>query len=204
MPIFVQETLKRRQIMKWFKYAKLVVVCCLAAVLGGCEKDDDYRGYLLSGRWFGDLGMMVDGQPAMGSDLEFIPQDYGGYSQGYGYETDYYRGWRGRIEMVEHYFTWTVWNGIIYLRFDNPDLNCNIRDYSLSADYFEGYMDGVYSSTWFSLRNYDRYWYEYGYWDDGYYYYSRSMDSTGNAGTPPYRTVPHCTRKVNMEEAVGK
>ena len=130
--------------MRWFKYCKFLMVCCLIAVFSGCEEDDDYRGYMLSGRWFGDLGMMVDGQPAIGSDLEFIPQDYGGYTRGYGYETDYYHGWRGRVEIVEHYFTWMVRDGIIYLRFDNPELDCNIRDYSLSPDYFKGYMDGVY------------------------------------------------------------
>lgn len=78
--------------MRWFKYCKFLMVCCLVAVFSGCEEDDDYRGYMLSGRWFGNLGMMVDGQPAIGSDLEFIPQDYGGYTQGYGYETDYYYG----------------------------------------------------------------------------------------------------------------
>lgn len=110
--------------MRWFKYCKFLMVCCLVAVFSGCEEDDDYRGYMLSGRWFGNLGMMVDGQPAIGSDLEFIPQDYGGYTQGYGYETDYYYGWRGRVEIVEHYFTWTVRDGIIYLRFDNPELDC--------------------------------------------------------------------------------
>lgn len=88
--------------MRWFKYCKFLMVCCLIAVFSGCEEDDDYRGYMLSGRWFGDLGMMVDGQPAIGSDLEFIPQDYGGYTRGYGYETDYYHGWRGRVEIVEH------------------------------------------------------------------------------------------------------
>lgn len=76
--------------MRWFKYCKFLMVCCLVAVFSGCEEDDDYRGYMLSGRWFGNLGMMVDGQPAIGSDLEFIPQDYGGYTQGYGYETDYW------------------------------------------------------------------------------------------------------------------
>ena len=108
--------------MRWFKYCKFLMVCCLVAVFSGCEEDDDYRGYMLSGRWFGNLGMMVDGQPAIGSDLEFIPQDYGGYTEGYGYETDYYYGWRGRVEIVEHYFTWTVRDGIIYLHFDNPEL----------------------------------------------------------------------------------
>ena len=89
--------------MRWFKYCKFLMVCCLVAVFSGGEEDDDYRGYMLSGRWFGNLGMMVDGQPAIGSDLEFIPQDYGGYTQGYGYETDYYYGWRGRVEIVELY-----------------------------------------------------------------------------------------------------
>lgn len=58
--------------MRWFKYCKFLMVCCLVAVFSGCEEDDDYRGYMLSGRWFGNLGMMVDGQPAIGSDLEFI------------------------------------------------------------------------------------------------------------------------------------
>lgn len=47
--------------MRWFKYCKFLMVCCLIAVFSGCEEDDDYRGYMLSGRWFGDLGMMVDG-----------------------------------------------------------------------------------------------------------------------------------------------
>lgn len=53
--------------MRWFKYCKFLMVCCLVAVFSGCEEDDDYRGYMLSGRWFGNLGMMVDGQPAIGS-----------------------------------------------------------------------------------------------------------------------------------------
>lgn len=51
--------------MRWFKYCKFLMVCCLVAVFSGCEEDDDYRGYMLSGRWFGNLGMMVDGQPAI-------------------------------------------------------------------------------------------------------------------------------------------
>lgn len=168
------------------------------AVVCGCEDDDDYRGYLLSGRWFGDLGMMVDGQSAIGSDLEFIPQDYGGSSEGYGYETDYYYGWMGRIELVEHYFTWIVQNGIIYLRFDNPELDCNIRDYNLSPDYFNGYMDGVYSSIWFTLRNYERYWNDYGYWSVEYSYGSNRQTMVGDS-IPSYKQIPRFTRTVNME-----
>lgn len=183
--------------MRWFKYCKFLMVCCLIAVFSGCEEDDDYRGYMLSGRWFVDLGMMVDGQPAIGSDLEFIPQDYGGYTRGYGYETDYYHGWRGRVEIVEHYFTWMVRDGIIYLRFDNPELDCNIRDYSLSPDYFKGYMDGVYSSTWFTLRNYERYWNDYGYWSAGYSY-GNGADVRSDS-VQVYKKVPKCVRTVNVD-----
>lgn len=36
--------------MRWFKYCKFLMVCCLVAVFSGCEEDDDYRGYMLSGR----------------------------------------------------------------------------------------------------------------------------------------------------------
>ena len=30
--------------MRWFKYCKFLMVCCLVAVFSGCEEDDDYRG----------------------------------------------------------------------------------------------------------------------------------------------------------------
>lgn len=46
--------------MRWFKYCKFLMVCCLVAVFSGCEEDDDYRGYMLSGRWFGNIGMIMD------------------------------------------------------------------------------------------------------------------------------------------------
>lgn len=179
---------------KWLKYCKFLLVCCVIAVSGGCEEDDDYRGYMLSGRWFGELGMMVDGQPAIGSDLEFVPDDYGGYSEGYGYERDYYYDPWNRVNLIEHYFDWSVWDGIIYLYFDDPGLDCSIRDYRLSSDYFEGYMDGTYSSTRFKLRNYERYWEDYGYW--GSYYSYRSGGR--HADTPIQGETPECTRTVNV------
>lgn len=181
--------------MKWFKYIKVMLLTATVTMFTSCYEEDVYRGQLLSGRWFGDLGMMVDGIPAIGSDLEFIPEGMYG-TQGYGYETDYYRGYRGRIEVIEYYFTWSINNGIIYMRFDNPDLDCSIRDYSLSADYFEGYMDGIYSSSRFSLQNYDRYWYDYGYYADSYFYY-RSIAPNEEETTDTNQT-PRLTRKVNM------
>ena len=94
-------------------------------------------------------------------------------------------------------FTWTVRDGIIYLRFDNPELDCNIRDYSLSPDYFEGYMDGVYSSTWFTLRNYERYWNDYGYWSAGYSY--RNGADVRSDSVQVYKKIPKCVRTVNVD-----
>ena len=92
---------------------------------------------------------------------------------------------------------WTVRDGIIYLRFDNPELDCNIRDYSLSPDYFEGYMDGVYSSTWFTLRNYERYWNDYGYWSAGYSY--RNGADVRSDSVQVYKKIPKCVRTVNVD-----
>lgn len=60
--------------MRWFKYCKFLMVCCLIAVFSGCEEDDDYRGYMLSGRWFGDLGMMVDGNRLLVPTWNLFPR----------------------------------------------------------------------------------------------------------------------------------
>lgn len=122
--------------MRAFNYCKLIVTCCFVALMSSCAEEDEYRAYTVSGRWFGDLGMMVDGQPALGSDIEFIQEGYRA-TWGHGYETDYYRSYRGVVS-VEHYFEWSIDYGIIYLRFDDPALDCNIRDYSVVARLFRG------------------------------------------------------------------
>lgn len=173
----------------------------LVAVLGlmACNEDSD-RGYTLSGRWFGDLGMMVNGRPARGSDIEFIPQSRD-YTAGYGTETDYY-GRYGTMT-VRHRFEWFVSNGVIHLRFDDPNLDCMIRNYSLSDQYFRGYMDGVYETSYFTLRSYGKYWSEYGYWRedydypywDDYYVKGSGRQVSGVAGTDE---TPVCVRRQNL------
>ncbi len=173
----------------------------LLAVLGlsSCDPDSD-RGYMLSGRWFGDLGMMVNGYPARGSDIEFIPQSRD-YTSGYGTEIDYY----GRYGMmtISHRFEWFVSDGVIYLRFDDPALDCMIRNYSLSDQYFRGYMDGAFESSYFTLRSYQKYWHDYGYWDEDYdypywgdYYVKEKTDrqASPRAGTES----PVCVRRHNQ------
>lgn len=140
----------------------------LVAVLGmmSCDPDSD-KGYMLSGKWFGDVGMEINGRPARGSVLDFIPTAYD-YTAGYGYETDYYG--RYGTTTVRHYFDWYVRDGVISLRFDNPDLDCRIWEYSLSSSYFTGYMDGYYSESKFRLKAYSKYWEYDGYWREDYDY----------------------------------
>ncbi len=156
--------------------------------LGGRYDGDSDRGYTLSGRWFGDLGVYVDGQPARGTVLEFVPDD-GTYLYGYGRETDYYYNWAGYLEALEYTFDWEVRDRSIYMYFRNPDLNCRISNYRLSPSYFEGYIDNYGTSTRFYLRNYDLYWPDYGY--GPLYAPTRNMDnvtrSTGDS-------IPVCVR----------
>lgn len=136
------------------------------------DPDDDI-GYTVSGHWFGDLDMYnsYTGERAEGSEIEFRPSGYG-YYRGTGVEIDYYRHSRP----VTNYFDWEVRNRKLYLYFDDPDLDCVIMDYSLSATYFSGYIEGYDGySTRFRLRNYDRYWNDYGY--GGYYYRSATEEA---------------------------
>lgn len=179
--------------MKIYHYLRLISVFCLIGLCLGCD-DDINRGYTISGKWFGDFGMMIDGVPATTSVIEFIP-DYN-YTTGYGYETDYYEG-RFGIMSVDHEFDWMIRDGIIYLRFDDPDLDCNIRDYTLSDDFFSGYLDGVYSSTYFSLRNYC-YWNDIGYWDNNF-----CRDVVKESAVDDRSTIPICIRKQNIQEGEG-
>ncbi len=164
-----------------------------------CEYDpDESIGYDVRGHWFGDLDMWIDDEPAQGSEIEFNPHGWG-YSYGRGTEVDYYR--RGK---VVHYFEYRIRNGVIYLTFDNPDLDCAIVDYRLSYNYFSGYIANYYTlqnDTYFSLRSYDRYWDDYGY---GSYFYSKEeafdMNDTTSVDIPEVVKEPKCIRGVNMNK----
>jgi hypothetical protein len=106
------------------------------------------------------------GERARGSEIEF--KTGWGYDHGTGVEVDYYS-----YHAVTNYFDWRVRNRILYLTFDDPNLNCAIVDYRLTRDYFRGYIadyNTLENLTYFSLRNYDHEWdeYGYGYYDDYY------------------------------------
>lgn len=161
----------------------------------GYDSDSD-RGYTLSGRWFGDLGMTVDGEPAVGTVLEFIPDD-GSYLYGYGTETDYYYNWMNSLDAIQYSFEWEIRDRNIYMYFRNPDLNCRISDYQLSSSYFEGYIENYGYSSRFRLRNYDRYWNDYGY--GSWYVKPRSGDAATRSAND---SIPVCVRVFKNQETV--
>ncbi|MBQ8052144.1 MAG: hypothetical protein IJ197_11340 [Bacteroidaceae bacterium] len=177
----------------------LMLMTCLGFT--SCEMDpDEGIGYDVRGHWFGDLDMWIDGERARGSEIEFMPGGWG-YSYGRGIEVDYY--YRGSIT---HYFDYRIRDGIIYMTFDDPGLDCAIVDYRLSYNYFSGYIADYYTlqnQTHFNLRNYDRYWDDYGY--GGYYYYVKGekfgTDSTATSHEAMPTVQEHkCVRGVNMKK----
>lgn len=196
---------------KWyFNIALVSLVLFMGFSFTSCEMDpDDNIGYDLRGHWFGDLDMYYDGIPARGSDIIFYPEGYG-YHRGTGTQIDYY-GRYGR-ERIIHDFSYQINRGVIYLTFyDEPELDCTISDYGLNAYKFWGRIDGRYSSTNFSLRNYDSDWDRYGY--DGYdydydrryyggYYTKQEIDledlSTRTAEPDSTLSKPKATRGVNQ------
>lgn len=163
---------------------------------GGRYDDDSDRGYTLSGRWFGDFGVYIDGERAYGTVLEFVPDD-ASYLYGYGRETDYYYNWAGYLEALDYTFDWEVRDRSIYMYFRNPDLNCRISNYRLSPSYFQGNVDNYGSSTYFSLRNYDRYWPDYGY--GPLHVQARNMDHITRSRTD---SIPVCVRMFNQDPPV--
>lgn len=160
-------------------------------------------GFEVSGHWYGDLDMYINGTKCYNSEIEFMPQGWG-YSKGRGVEVDYLWSYR-----VTHYFDYEIIGGTIYMYFDDPELDCAIRDYRINDDYFTGYMDGKYESTKFRLKNYEHFWSDYGY--NGYYYTrENTMDdvwndsieiATDSIATDSISTEePRCSRGINTKK----
>ena len=157
-------------------------------ILTSCDEDDQIGSYV-SGHWFGDMDMWIDDERALGSEIEFTTTGWG-YTHGTGIEVDYYH--RGSIT---HYFNWRVRDGIIYMTFDDSNLDCAIVDYNIDQHYFRGYIADSYTlenQTYFNLRNYDRYWNTYGYTR----YSTRSAED--NDSTQVVKGIRGCNRK-NIE-----
>lgn len=189
-----------KKITQNFWMLGIIMTCTFS--LTSCIMDEDQNvGYNVKGHWFGDMDMWIDNEKARGSEVEFIPTGWG-YSHGHGIEVDYY--YRGS---VTHSFDYEIRNGIVYMQFDDPGLDCQIRDYTVGYDYFRGYIADIYGNnqSYFTLRSYDRYWDQYGYDGYGGYIYSREQtmdtDSIENDNVSTRSTTenykPKCVRGVN-------
>lgn len=167
----------------------LIAACSLSS----CMDEDEEIGYHISGHWFGDMDMYYAGERARGSEIEFTRG--WSFDRGTGVEVDYYR--RGS---VTNYFDWVVRDRILYLTFDDPILDCAIVDYTLTYDYFRGYIANpvtLENETYFSLRNYDRYWDTYGYGSNYTPYYA---PATRAAEADTLTTGSRGIRGVNMQK----
>lgn len=170
----------------WMAVLMMVAVAGLAS----CDKDEKI-GYRVQGHWFGDLDMWLGNEKARVSEIEFEPYGWG-YNRGTGWEIDYYR-----YGFMQHEFEYAIRDGIIYMRFDDPALDCAIADYRLTATYFSGYIADYYNLqnlTYFKLRNYDMY------WDDYPYYAKRKDEQADSAQTALPREEVRCYRGVNREK----
>ncbi|MCR4602173.1 MAG: hypothetical protein K5683_01395 [Prevotella sp.] len=186
---------------KIYTYLFMLLMTVTAAMtFTSCETDDQYEAdVLVAGDWQGYLGTYYYDRWGLSGNtyetvIHFCTSGYGATS-GRGYEVDY----DTRSPFYDYAyceFTWSVVNGIITLIYDDSMwYPVYISDYTLSHDYFAGYMnDGTRRDIRFKLANVNfRYWDTYrgyydGYYDDGYYYNdgyyyarTRSADSTAVA-----------------------
>ena len=182
-----------------------ILYATLIIMMGGffftsCDEDSMIGSTLtrVEGRWFGDMDMYVNGQKARGTDIQFTARNLA-CTRGWGVEYDYYG--RYGSYTIRHDFNWEVINGIIYLTYDDPALDCSIRQYSLNSRHFTGWLDGYESSTYFDLYSYDYYWDDYGYagYDYDYYWYD-SYYVKGQDGAAAKDSTVTCSRGVNMKK----
>jgi hypothetical protein len=154
-----------------------LIMMAMAMTFVSCMDDDEYEAYHLEGAWEGDMGVMINGYVADYSTIYFDRDPYR-YASGRGYQVDYFNDrtpWRhyNNSYYIANHVEWKVYNGIISLYYVEDDVYAEIREYSLSDNYFRGYIDFEDgSSSRFSLRkayspnDWDNY-YEWG-WDYGY------------------------------------
>ena len=201
---------------KMYTYLMMVLMLSMATMtFTSCEMDDQYEArILIAGDWQGTLGTYYyDRWGLSGNTYETVIHfcDNGnGATSGRGYEVDY----DTRSPFYDYAyceFSWSIVNGVITLIYDDSVwYPVFINDYSLSHDYFSGYMnDGTRRDIRFKLTNVNyAYWGTYssyynGYYEDdyydGYYYYSR----TRSAGTDSTMTAdPASLPVVNSGKSI--
>ena len=177
------------------KTLMMALMAMLAFSVTSCD-DDDEIAYTLEGTWEGNMyaSAEYDGRvyDASRTEVCFVGDPYR-YSSGTGYWVDYYRDYYwGDYNYLASHIEWEVRNRTIYIYFVEDHQTVEIYDYSLSDNYFTGYIYFGNARHRFSLRhvsspNWNDYYYSgyrdygYGYYD--YYEYSNSAkmdDTTGD------------------------
>lgn len=165
---------------KIYTYIMMVLMATTASMtLTSCETEDQYEAeMLIAGDWQGYLGTYYyDRWGLSGNTYETVIHFGGngyGATSGRGYEVDY----DTRSPFYDYAyceFSWSITNGMITIIYDDSMWwPVYISDYSLSNNYFVGYMnDGTNRDIRFKLKNVRfGYWdtYQSYYYDDDYYY----------------------------------
>ena len=204
---------------KIYTYLLMVLMATTATMaFTSCETEDQYEAEVLTaGDWQGYLGAYYhDRWGLIGNSYEtvirFCSRGYGATS-GRGYEVDYdVRSPYYDYAYCE--FTWSVVDGLITLIYDDSMwYPVYISNYSLSNNYFSGYMnDGtsrdirfklknVRFDDWDTYRSYGDYYYDGYYYDD--YYYSRTRSAADSTLTAP-DSIPFLNRTEIARQESGE
>lgn len=131
---------------KLYKMMSVVMMVLFGAVLLVSCDEDIYVGSSLQGTWQGNLysyAVTRRGQtityPSVKSEVSFGANPFR-IRKGTGVWVDHFAGSAPWQYSVDH-FTWTVADGVITLRFWSDGFVTSITDYSISGNYFTGYID---------------------------------------------------------------
>lgn len=179
----------------------MVAIAAMSFTFTSCD-DDEYIAYTLDGTWEGNIYVSHkwDGHyyDASHSYIYFDRDPYRN-ARGYGYWIDYYSDapWG---DYIANHISWKVRNGDIEVYFEEDDYDVTIYDYSLSDNYFDGYIY-TYDDKKVSFhlrktysRNWDSYNYGWDYWGnyywDGYYYGKQNGIVDETRATPNTQEKP--------------
>lgn len=154
---------------------------------------DRKQSAAFAGQWTGDFGAFYTYSTGYNTyrydsydtDVVFYPE-YNGATYGWGKEVDFYE--YGPYEYIYHKFDWEIRDGIVYLTYYNDaSMDCWIRDYNMTNDYFSGYFGN--SSNSFRLikiadyYNWTPYVNTYSYGERREWYGARMQENSAEADT---------------------
>ena len=144
-----------------------------------CETDEQIA-YDLEGTWVGNMSIAdAYGESYVESEITFLRYS-NSYTEGNGIWADYY----GPRDYEVYRFEWYVDFGTIYIRFDDG-ARVEIRNYSLTANRFDGRFWDGYKEVSFGLYNSTRRSADYYNWGGSYYRTRGAADSTEVRPTHP-------------------